>query len=75
MYMYVKKVSIAFHYIMQHMDNSGTCKHYFKNQLAHACTVSSCAHKDVPARLARRVSASVNLRSRVGSRAETYQSL
>ena len=37
--MYFEKVNIVFRYIMQHLDTSGTSKHYV---LANACKVSSC---------------------------------
>ena len=39
MYMYFEKVNIVFLYIMQHLDTSGISKH---QELANACTVSSC---------------------------------
>ena len=39
MCMYLEKVTIVFLYITQHLDTSGTSKHY---ELANACTVSSC---------------------------------
>ena len=63
MHMYYEKVNIVFLYLMQHLDTSGTSKHYFKNQKACKClcTISSCAHNGCtcPAGLA--VSASGNL--------------
>ena len=46
MYVYCEKVNVVLFYIMQHLDTSGTSKH---RKLAHACTVSSCATRDVPA--------------------------
>ena len=72
MYMYFEKVNIVFLYIMQHLDTSGTSKH---KELAHACAVSLCAHKwcTYPGCSVGRVSTPGNLRSRVSSRAATYQ--
>ena len=49
MYAHFEKVNIVLLYIMQHLDTSGTSKHL---ELAHTYTVSSCAHKGVPAPVA-----------------------
>ena len=59
---------------MQHLDTSGTSKH---EELAHACKVTSCAHKGCTCSgiLVGRVSSQGKLRSRIRSRAATYQSL
>ena len=52
MYMYFKKVSIVFLYIMQHLDTSETSEH---QELARASTISSCAHKGFTAPVAQSV--------------------
>ena len=39
MYMYFENINIVFLYIMQHLDISGTSKHF---EVANACTVPPC---------------------------------